>query len=110
MVNHTYSVLLKARGTQPQGNPLTPASLVTTPPDTTATHGAAKPHCGKRDNPQTHIEQTTAGALCPQITQDGMFPSEKARRSAILSATTQDFRFILLMDMSSSHQCRATST
>lgn len=69
MVNHTYSVLLKARGTQPQGNPLTPASLVTTPPDTTATHGAAKPHCGKRDNPQTHIEQTTAGALCPQITQ-----------------------------------------
>lgn len=31
----------------------------------------SKPHCGKgkHHNPQTHTEQTTAGALCPQITQ-----------------------------------------
>lgn len=41
MVKHTCPVVLKAQRTQPQGNPLTPASLVTTPPDTTAAHGAS---------------------------------------------------------------------
>lgn len=92
MVKHTCLVLLKAGGTP--GKPSYPSIPGYSSTRNNSNPRDSKPHCGKRHNPQTYTEQTTARALCPQITQrTGGFQGE------VLScpAATQDLRFILSM-------------
>lgn len=90
-------VLLKTRGTQPQGNCLTPASLVTTPPDTTATHGAANLTAASvTTHKHTHRANSSRSTLSPDHPEDGRFPREWARRSAILLCHHTGFQVCLV--------------
>lgn len=77
MVKHTCLVLLKAQGTQPQGNPLTSASLVTAPPETTATHGAANLIVASITT-HKHTWSKQQEHSVPDHSEDRRFPRERA--------------------------------
>lgn len=79
MVKHTCLMLLKARGSQPQGNPLTPASLVTAPPETTATHGAANLTAASITTHKHTWSKQQQEHSVPDHSEDRRFPRERAR-------------------------------